>query len=69
MQTTTAMTNLMTASAEGVSASAKVSLTINSINDVPVIEASLINSDDSEYPLSLTTAEGKLAINFVFFRY
>ncbi len=56
----------VTASAEGVSASAKVSLTINSINDVPVIEASLINSDDSEYPLSLTTAEGKLAINLSF---
>ena len=48
----------VTASAEGVSASAKVSLTINSINDVPVLEASLVETDDSEYPLSLTTAEG-----------
>ena len=56
----------VTASAEGVSDSAKISLTINSINDVPVIEASLINSDDTEYPLSFTTTEGKLAINLSF---
>lgn len=52
----------VTASAEGVSASAKVSLTINSVNDSPVLEASLIDPSDSEYPFYQST--GKVLINF-----
>ena len=45
----------VTASAEGVSDSAKISLTINSINDVPVLEVSLVETDDSEYPLQFVS--------------
>ena len=52
----------VTASAESVSDSAKISLTINSVNDVPVVEVSLLEPDGSEY--SLAQSAGKLAINF-----
>ena len=54
----------VTASAEGVSASAKISLTINSINDVPVIEVSLVDSDDSEYPSRSQQQRDTLTIKF-----
>ena len=51
----------VTASAESASDSAKISLTINSVNDVPVLEVSLIESDDSEYPIQFVS--DTLAIN------
>ena len=51
----------VTASAEGVSDSAKISLTINSINDVPVLEVSLLETDGSDYPLKF--AENSLPIS------
>ena len=54
----------VTASAESASDSAKISLTINSVNDVPVLEVSLVESDDSEYPL--TQASGKVEINLTY---
>ena len=54
----------VTASAESASDSAKISLTINSVNDVPVLEVSLAESDDSEYPL--TQASGKVEINLTY---
>jgi hypothetical protein len=46
----------VTASAEGVSASAKVSLTINSINDVPTISLSFSETDGSDYPLKFVSS-------------
>ena len=54
----------VTASAESASDSAKISLTINSVNDVPVLEVSLVESDDSEYPL--LQASGKVEINLTY---
>ena len=41
----------VTASAEGVSDSGKVSLTINSINDAPVVNIDLGQTDGSDFPL------------------
>ncbi len=51
----------VTASAESASNSAKISLTINSVNDLPVLEVSLVESDDSEYPIQFVS--DTLAIN------
>ena len=45
----------VTASAESASDSAKISLTINSVNDVPVLEVSLVETDGSDYPLQFVT--------------
>jgi len=51
----------VTASAESASDSAKISLTINSVNDLPVLEVSLVESDDSEYPIQFVS--DTLAVN------
>jgi len=45
----------VTASAESASDSAKISLTINSVNDVPVLEVSLVETDGSDYPIKFVT--------------
>ncbi|MEL1227167.1 MAG: Ig-like domain-containing protein [Candidatus Neomarinimicrobiota bacterium] len=54
----------VTASAESASDSAKISLTINSVNDVPVLEVSLVESDDSEYPLIQETGTITINLNY-----
>ena len=59
---------VVSASAQGVTRQATISLTINSINDVPVLSLTqpVNNEGDNLYPLIFTDAENKLDINLSF---
>ena len=59
---------VVSASAQGITKQATISLTINSINDVPVLSLTqpVNNEGDNLYPLIFTDAENKLDINLSF---